>query len=221
MKNLVIIPARGGSKRLVGKNIKKLGEYELLGHSIRYAQENKAIVDKIIVSTDDDEIKKTALFYGAEVIDRPVEISGDNTTTIEVMQHVVNTLSETFLNIILLQPTNPLRPKNLLIDAFETYEKGNYDSLMTVTKNEHKLGEITNNKFIPYTYQLGQRSQDLEPLYYENGLLYITKVEEILKGNILGENNYPLIVDHPFQKIDIDTLEDFELAEFYYKKYKK
>jgi N-acylneuraminate cytidylyltransferase len=61
---------------------------------------------------------------------------------------------------------------------------------------------------------MGQQSQDLEPLYYENGLLYITKASLILESKILGENNYPFIVNHPFAKVDIDTKEDFEYAAY-------
>jgi len=220
MKNIVIIPARGGSKRLPGKNIRTLGEHSLIVHSILYAQENKDVVDEIFVSTDNKEIKEIAVSFGASVIDRPSELSGDHTSSIEVLQHALKVLKRKFNYVILLQPTNPLRPKKLLKEAMSVCIDGNYDSLMTVSQNEHKLGKIKNKKFIPYTYIFGQRSQDLEPLFYENGLLYITKQEELLKGNILGENNFPLLVDHPFTKVDIDSLEDFELAEFYHQKYK-
>jgi len=220
MKNLAIIPARGGSKRFPGKNIKNLGELPLIVHSILYAQQNKDIIHQVVVSTDNEEIKKIALTYGVIIIDRPSEISGDLTTTIEVMQHALKMLGENYDHVILLQPTNPLRPKNLLRNAMTMCQNEKFDSLMTVTLNEHKLGKIVKNKFIPYTYKLGQRSQDLERFYYENGLLYIMKTSEIMKGNILGENHYPLVMNHPFSKIDIDTLEDFELAEYYHQKYK-
>ncbi|GGF68823.1 acylneuraminate cytidylyltransferase family protein [Wenyingzhuangia marina] len=218
MKGIVVIPARGGSKRLPNKNIKLLGGIPLLVHSINYAK-TMFETNSIVVSTDYAEIKKIALENNIRVIDRPKEISGDLATSVEVLQHVAKTVEEDYDTFILLQPTNPLRPKELLKEAIELYQKGEYDSLMTVSENEHKLGKIVNDKFKPFTYELGQRSQDLEPLYYENGLLYITKKTEILKGNILGENHYPFIVNHSFSKIDIDTLEDFELAEFYLNKY--
>ena len=220
MKNIVIIPARGGSKRLPNKNIKELVGIPLLVHSINYAKENSNLNIDIVVSTDDADIKRIAIENDAMVVDRPEEISGDFTTTVAVMKHVIDTLETKYDHVILLQPTNPLRPKYLLEKAFNSFINGNFDSLMTVSKNEHKLGKIIKNIFVPFTYKFGQRSQDIEPLYYENGLLYITKTSLILKEQILGENNYPFIVDHPFAKIDIDTLEDFNLASFYYKTYR-
>ena len=61
---------------------------------------------------------------------------------------------------------------------------------------------------------MGQRSQDLEPLFYENGLLYITKTKRIVEGQLLGDNNYPYIVNHPYANVDIDTLDDFKYAAF-------
>ena len=70
------------------------------------------------------------------------------------------------------------------------------------------------NKFLPFNYEFGQRSQDLEPLFFENGLLYITNSESILNGEILAGNNFPLIVNHPYSQVDIDTEEDFKFAEY-------
>ncbi len=211
-KTIAIIPARGGSKRFPNKNVTLLGGIPLLVHSINYAKANK--INRIIVTTDDTAIKKIAIKNGAEVVDRPKGISGDNATTVSALKHVLENVKEVFENVILLQPTNPLRPKNLLKDALKKYEEGNYDSLMTVSRNHQKFGKIIDNKFEPFNYKIGQRSQDLEPLYYENGLLYITKTSLILEDKILGENNCPFIVNHPFTKVDIDTQEDFEYAEY-------
>jgi N-acylneuraminate cytidylyltransferase len=78
------------------------------------------------------------------------------------------------------------------------------------------MGKICNNQFIPCNYTFGQRSQDIEPLYYENGLLYISKKELVLDGRILGDTTYSMVVDHIYGSIDIDTKEDFSLAEFYF-----
>lgn len=215
MKTIAIIPARGGSKRLPNKNILPIGGKPLLAYSIEYALAHSSIIDAVYVSTDDLSIKEIALTYGAEVIDRPASLSTDDQPTITTLQHTLKVLPSGIENIILLQPTNPLRPKNLLSDAFQKYNEGNYDSLMTVTANHQKLGKIINEKFIPYNYTFGQRSQDMEPLYYENGLLYITKADTVQKGEILAEHNYSFILDHPFTQIDIDTEEDFKKAEFY------
>lgn len=114
-----------------------------------------------------------------------------------------------------------MRPESLLKDAFEIYEEENCDSLFTVTRNHQKFGKIQRKKFIPFNYKIGQRSQDLEPLFYENGLLYISKAKLILEDKIISENAFTLIIDHIFTKIDIDTQEDFDYTEWIITKNKK
>lgn len=213
MKTIAIIPARGNSKRLPNKNIKLLGGIPLLVHSINYAKQHK-FIDAIYVSTDDKEIKDIALQYGALVIDRPQELSGDLEPTVSALKHVLESIDEGVENLVLLQPTNPLRPKYLLTEAFQLFNEKKCDSLFTVSRNHQKFGTIKNDEFKPYNYKIGQRSQDLEPLYFENGLLYITKLKYILNSEIITKNAFPLIVNHPFATIDIDTQEDFEYAEF-------
>ena len=183
-------------------------------YSIDYARANSTKGDKIVVTTDDPQVKEIALEAGVAVVDRPAHLCTDTATTVSALKHVLEILKENFRDVILLQPTNPLRPEALFKDAYKEYEAGNYDSLMTVTRSLRKLGTIAHGKFMPYNYYMGQRSQEMEPLYYENGLLYIAKAEIILKERLLGEKNYPFIVAHPYAKVDIDTLEDFEYAEF-------
>jgi N-acylneuraminate cytidylyltransferase len=212
-KTIAIIPARGGSKRLPGKNIKLLGGIPLLAHSILYAKQHD-FIDAVYVSTDDVAIKEVALQYGAIVIDRSQQISGDLEPTVSALKHVLETITEDVRNVVLLQATNPLRPQNLLQDAFTIFQEQQFDSLFTVSRSHHKLGKITNHKFIPYNYEVGQRSQDLEPLYYENGLLYITKASLILNNEIITKEAFPLEVNHLFANVDIDTQEDFDYAEY-------
>ncbi|OMQ09876.1 cytidylyltransferase domain-containing protein [[Flexibacter] sp. ATCC 35103] len=221
MKTIAIIPARGGSKRLPQKNVKILAGIPLLAHSILYAQANSDIIDEIYVSTDNDEIKRQAILFGAKVIDRPESLSGDLEPTVTALKNVLEQLEETVENVVLLQPTNPLRPDDLLKNAFKMYEQNNCDSLFTVTQNHQKFGKIVQNKFVPYNYKIGQRSQDLEPLFYENGLLYITKAKLILEDKIISENAYTLIIDHIFAKIDIDAQDDFDYTEWIITKNKK
>ncbi|MCF8323146.1 MAG: acylneuraminate cytidylyltransferase family protein [Flavobacterium sp.] len=214
MKTIAIIPARGGSKRLVGKNSLHLGGIPLVAHSILYAQKNSAIINEIYVSTNDAAIKKIALEYGAKVIDRPESLSGDLEPTVSALKHVLETLDFEVEDVILLQATNPLRPDNLLSEAFAVFQNQNCDSLFTVSRNHQKFGKITDNKFYPFNYEIGQRSQDLEPLYFENGLLYITKKEQILKDIIISENAFPFEVNSIFATVDIDTQEDLDYANY-------
>ncbi len=222
MKTIAIIPARGGSKRLPNKNILLLDGIPLIAHSIMYAQKNINIIDAIFVSTDDGKIKEIALQFGAKVIDRPVELAGDSEPTVSALKHCLEVINDNEIeNVILLQPTNPLRPESLVEQAFETYQKNNYDSLFTVTENHQKLGKIVSNKFLPFNYEIGQRSQDLEPLFFENGLLYISKAKAILNDEIITKNAFPYVVNNSYANIDIDTQEDFDYAEYLLKKVKK
>jgi CMP-N-acetylneuraminic acid synthetase len=213
MKTIAIIPSRGDSKRLPNKNIKLLGGLPLLVYSINYAKQHN-FIEAIYVSTDDEAIKKVALQYGAQVIDRPQELSGDLEPTVTALKHVLESIEDEVENVILLQPTNPLRPKNLLNEAFQLFTEHKCDSLFTVTRNHQKFGTIENNTFKPFNYKIGQRSQDLKPLYFENGLLYITKAKHILNNKIITTNAFPLVINHVFANVDIDTQEDFEYAKF-------
>ena len=217
MKTIAIIPARGNSKRLPNKNINLFGGIPLLVHSINYAKQHD-FIDAIYVSTDSKDIKNIALQRGALVIDRPHQLSGDLEPTVTALKHVLESIDDAIENVILLQPTNPLRPKNLLKEAFQLFNEKVHDSLFTVSRNYQKFGTIKHDTFNPFNYEIGQRSQDLEPLYFENGLLYITKATHILNNQIITENTFPLIVDHPFAAIDIDTQEDFEYAEYVFKR---
>ena len=219
MKNyLVLIPARAGSQRLPGKNMHQLGDKPLLGHSIAYALKNG--LSDIVVTSNDAAILDFATQNEVQIVERPNELAGNEEPVITALQHAVDQLQKKYDAVILLQPTNPLRPEGLLKEAITVFELEDCDSLMTVSRNENKLGTISNHQFIPYNYQMGQRSQDLEPLFYENGLLYIFKTELLKQGGLLGAKNYPLIVDHPFAEIDIDTEADFKKAALYLKYFK-
>jgi CMP-N-acetylneuraminic acid synthetase len=213
LTNLVIIPARGGSKRLPGKNLKILGDIPLIQHSINYAIAAGTLIDTIIVTTDSDAIATIARDAGVQVIKRPAQLSGDHELVISAMQHALESLPNSYQNVVLLQPTNPLRPENLLHEAIEIFENSKVDSLMTVNLLKEKFGKIEDHKFVPQNYLMGQRSQDLLQLYRENGLFYITKAEEIKKGNILAANNYALLTEHPFASVDIDDILDFKFAQ--------
>ena len=214
MKTIIVIPARGGSKRLPNKNVLPLGDLPLIAHSIIYAKENLHLADAIYVSTDDEAIKKIAVSYGINVIDRPQEISGDFEPTVSAVKHVLQSIDEAIKTVILLQPTNPLRPKTLLEDCLNAYQDKNCDSLFTVSQSHHKLGRIENDEFKPFNYKPGQRSQDLEPLYFENGLLYITASKSVLNSDIMTTNAFPFKINHIYSTIDIDTQADLDYAQY-------
>ena len=174
----------------------------------------------IVVTTNDSEVAAYTKIKSVNVIHRPDELAGNQEPVITAVQHVLESIVDEYDAVILLQPTNPLRPETLLKEAIQIFEQENCESLITVSRNAHKLGTIKDHVFKPYNYTMGQRSQDLEPLYYENGLLYIFKTELVKQGKLLGEANYPLIVDHPFAEIDIDTEADFLKAKIYLEVFK-
>jgi len=213
-KTIAIIPARSGSKRIPNKNIIDFGNLPLIVHSINYAKKNSDIIDDVYVSTDSKIIGDIALKHNAKVIDRPKAISGDLEPTISVLKHALTCINDSIDTVVLLQATNPLRPQALLKDAYKAYTANDLNSLFTVSRDHKKLGKIKNDRFSPFNYKFGQRSQDLEPLYYENGLLYITKATLIKKDIIFNETSYPYIVNHKFAEVDIDTLDDLEYAQY-------
>lgn len=219
-KVIAIIPARKGSKRFPGKNKISFAGIPLVTHSIRYAKRQN-FIDSVYVTSDDPEILEFAMKEGVEIVKRPEHLCDDQATTVSAMKHVLEEIGGTVEDVILLQPTNPLRPEDLIKEAYKIFNRGSYDSLMTVSPVEKKLGKITDHRFLPYNYKPGQRSQELDPLYFENGLLYIIKASLIIQEKILGEYNYPLIVKHPYAGVDIDYIEDLEYAEYLIQKISK
>lgn len=182
MKNLIFIPARGGSKRLPKKNILDFCGKPLICHSIEYAKLH-APSSEICVSTDDKEISRIASEYGVTIMERPDALAGDSVKTVDVALNVIEQYAENgarFDNIVTLQPTCPLRPAGLLNECLEILDREQGTSVITLSKNEHKQGRFSNNIFYPH-YAVGIRSQDMVPTYNENGLLYVTRVSVVLE----------------------------------------
>jgi len=216
MNYQIIIPARGGSKRFPGKNIALLDNKPLIQHTIEYALIN-GYQNQIWVNTDDNLIADISKKEGVYITIRPDELGGDFVPTIDVLKHQLAFFRENNIPcdaIILLQATNPLRPINLLKEAVLIYESCSRESLGTFSKLNKKFGAIKDGLFIPENYIPGQRSQDLEKLFFENGLLYITSANSILKGNIITDDVYPMVIDDFETNIDIDEPSDMILAEF-------
>ena len=179
MNYVAIIPARGGSKRLPGKNIREFASFPLIYYSIKYAL-NCSRISKVYVSTDDDEIAQIAIRFGAEVIFRPEILATDTATTTSVLEHVIIEIQKKDIKpngIVTLQVTNPLRTKELIEDGLDLFEKeyDTLDSVVSVSLNKHKLGEIENDYFVPTLYKREQRSQDIKKYYYDKKNIYSIK----------------------------------------------
>ena len=218
---IVIIPARGGSKRIKNKNLKALDGRHMIEYTIEYALKNFR-KENIWINSDSENILQVGRSFGINLYKRKQELATDITLTSDVIyDQVINIMGmKKFKFVVILQPTSPFRPKNLIKVAINKIHSKNLDSLFSVSTLDRKFGEIINEQFIPNNYKFGQRSQDLKKFFFENGLLYITSLSLILKKTVLNKKSYPLIDDSLESLIDIDTEKDFKMAELYLKLWK-
>lgn len=218
---IAIVPARGGSKRLPGKNIKLLGGKPLIAWTIEAAIKSN-IFDHIFVSTDSEEIASVSRDYGAKVpFLRPAELSSDTSTTNDVVTHLISWFekeySQEVSNIAILQPTSPLRNAQHIQEAFKVMEMKRAKAIVSVCELGHpiqfcnKLGlDGSMDGFIKK--ENNKRTQDLEPYYRLNGAIYIFDNTYVGRMNDLySEGTFAYIMDSK-SSIDIDTQDDFELA---------
>ncbi len=210
------IPARGGSKRLPGKNIKLFDGKPLLYYSIQIGREAPSI-DRVIVSTDSEEISDVAASFGAEIIRRPDELAGDTATTGAAARHTVETLKSrggSLEALVTLQPTNPLRTVEMVEAAIVLFKQHpETDSVISVSHDERKSGRIVEDRFTP-DYAPGTRSQDMPQKYFENGLVYVSRAEMVVRdSDVFGSRIVPMITPPLFAMGDIDTQVDFDVAE--------
>ena len=215
---LAVIPARYGSKRLPNKNILDLAEKPLIAWSIEAGLKSKYI-DKVVVSSDSDEILNISKKYGANVVKRPSALAGDTATSFDALKHAIETTDEKFDFVILLQPTSPLRNNYHIDEALELLIKKKADAVISVCETDHsplwantlpKDGSMAN--FLKDEI-LNKRSQDLETYYRLNGAIYICRINMLLenKGFFLKENIFSYKMDRECS-VDIDSKVDFLLA---------
>lgn len=216
---LAIIPARGGSKGIPRKNIKLLNGKPLIAYTIEEALKSKYI-DRIVVSTEDEEIASVSKSYGAEVpFLRPKELAKDDTPTIDSILYNVNELKEKFDYICLLQCTSPLRQATQIDEAIELSSKKDGDSVVSVCESEvnpYWMKKIENDKMIDFVYNSPNytRRQDIPMIYRLNGAIYICKTESLLKNKSwYSKVTVPFIMDR-ITSVDIDDIVDFKFAEY-------
>ena len=222
--NIAIIPARGGSKRIPKKNIKDFLGKPIIAYSIEMAISCK-LFNKVIVSTDDQEIKDIAKKYGAEVpFIRPKQFADDFTGTHEVIGHAVKWLEdkgEIIDYACCIYSTAPLIEKDDLIKGFELIKTGKWISVMAATNFSYPIFRSFENlpdgglKMI-FPEHYNSRSQDLPEVYHDAGLFYWAKPETWKKKpEKYGKKNS--IIKIPNYRIqDIDTLDDWKKAEIIY-----
>ncbi len=220
-KIAAFIPARGGSKGIPRKNIKLLDGKPLIAYSIEAAR-NSCYVDEVFVSTEDEEIADIARRFGAKIpCMRPLSLAGDKSTTLEVVLHAIGSYisPEEWDSLVLLQPTQPLRTAEDIDNAIESFYLRGGKGLVSVSEvtdhpvliryfdNNDKLIKIINTSSTV-------RRQDMPKMYRVNGAIYINKVTSIHENTSFNDNEVGFIMNK-YHSIDIDDMDDFELAEFY------
>jgi CMP-N-acetylneuraminic acid synthetase len=212
---LAVIPARAGSKRLPGKNIAPFGGRPLLTWSVAMAKRCSAVV-RCLVSTESLAIAAIAREAGAEVVHRPIELSADESSITEVVHHAALSAQQAgllFRGVMLLQPTNPLRPLELVTCAIERFLSEPCDALMAVSRRSYKLGRVVDGAFIA-DYPFGVQSRHTPSIFYENGLLYLTKSEVLLnERSLTGNRVLAFETQRPFDEVDIDEPIDLLVGE--------
>ncbi len=224
MKTIAIIPARSGSKGLPDKNIKLLNGKPLIAYSIEAAIQSN-VCDRVHVSTDSAEYANIAIEYGADVpFLRDVDNSRDSSSTWDVVREVLSNYTkrgESFDLCVLLQPTSPLRTAKDIKEAMNLYLEKSAKSLTSVCEVDHPVQwcfKLNTLNYSMHDFAMSPfkniRRQELEKHYRENGAIYIVGVKDIINKffDFYTDNCVGYLMDRE-KSIDIDTIQDFIVAE--------
>ena len=217
----VLIPARGGSKGLPGKNIKNFKGKPLIAHAIEAALSSK-YVKKVFVSTDDEKIRAIALEYGATDIGlRPIELARDDSKAIDTYNYTVQLLSKLYGfdvdSICILQPTSPLRTVDDINSAIELFLDKNADSVVSYTEEHHPVvwhkylnADLSLSNIFP---ENNDNRQAHRVSVYPNGAVYVFRAELLAAGKYTSDRTFCYLMPRS-RSVDIDTIDDFNYAEF-------
>ena len=228
MKNIAIITARGGSKRVPGKNIKNFLGKPIMAYGIEAALQS-GLYDEVMVSTDSEEIAEIAVKYGAKVpFYRSAATSDDYATTKDVLVEVLGEYKargQEFDLTTCIYPCAPFVTAQKLRDAVKLMEEGDADSTVVVTPYGHPIQRaITivdgSAEFKFPEYNNTRRTQDLETCYHDCGQFYVFRTQVYL-GNQPGTGKRVPIIVPETEVQDIDTIDDWNLAELKYERYIK
>lgn len=220
MKIHAIVTARKGSKRFKKKNIFPFKGQPLFLWSVNAAKSSK-LVNKTIVSTDDENIIKICKQKKIDFIRRPKKLSLDKSSSFSVLKDYCKKIKKIELPdyILLLQPTSPLREKDLIDRSIKTIlADSSADRLIELCKLQLFWGYIENNIWKP-KFKYDTRSQDIDPIYIPSGRIFIYKVQTTIKRNTPDGKKTISIFEDYFQNINIDYKEDLIKLNFVFKKY--
>lgn len=227
MKNIAIIPARSGSKGVKDKNIRPLNGIPLMGYAIKAALDSK-MFDTVMVSTDSSHYQEMALQLGAECpFLRSAATSSDKASSWDAVKEVISNyhgLGKDYDTLTLLQPTSPMRTANDIIGAFTLFKEKDANAIVSVCEMEHSplwSNTLEDDLSMINFYREGgadSNRQMLRTFYRLNGAIYLMKVECLKEVDKLYANRCYAYVMPQNKSIDIDTILDFELAEFMMRK---
>lgn len=218
-----VIPARGGSKGLPGKNIKNFCGKPLIAHTIEQARQSKYI-DRVIVSTEAEEIARISLEYGAEVpFMRPMELAGDSVATIDVLLHAINWFENEDIYLFdiftLLHVTTPLRSVEDIDNSIALLVEENADNIFSVAEAHRNpyfnMVEINKNGYAALVKQGNFTTRQAAPLVYDmNASIYVWWKELLKQKKKIFLDNTKIYVMPKERSVDIDDNIDFKIAEF-------
>jgi len=217
-KILAVIPARGGSKGVPGKNIRDLGGKPLIAWAIDAAKKSEYI-DRLILSSEDEEIISVARTCGCEVpFVRPPELAADDTPGIAPVLHAVGAVEEKYDYLVLLQPTSPFRQAKDIDGAIRRCIENKADScvsVMEVEKHPAWMFHLADSGYLtPILNAEATHRQQSEPVYALNGAVYVVGIRALIEQEKLIFKNTTLAYSMPPERsMDIDTLFDFTLCE--------
>jgi len=216
---IAVIPARGGSKRVPRKNLLPLRGKPLIAYTIEQAKRSR-LVDRVFVSTDDEEISIVARQYGAEVIERPPELSGDTASSETALLHVVDWLAERENYqpevLVFLQCTSPIRKESDIDNAIGAFLESHADSLFSACRFRKYIWQVHDGEASPlnYDYRHRWREQDFPHQVLENGSIFVLKTSVLKEqGNRLGGKMAVYEMDE-LSSIQIDSAEDILLCNW-------
>jgi len=220
---LAIVPARGGSKGVPGKNVRRLGGRTLLEYTAAAARD-AAVIDRIVVSTDSEEVAAAGRAAGLEVpFLRPAALAQDDTPMLPVIRHAIDEVTRAGWTpelVVLLQPTSPLRRPDHVARAVDLLRSSGADSVVTVVEVPKHLSPDyvmridagVLRPFLPEGERVTRR-QDVRPAYSRDGTVYAFRRDTLDRcGSIYGDDCRPLIIDAR-ESLSIDTPEDWAAAE--------
>jgi CMP-N,N'-diacetyllegionaminic acid synthase len=215
MRVLGLIPARGGSKSIPRKNLVDLGGVPLIQWTIQAALGSN--LERVVVSTDDDEIAEISQSLGAEVpFKRPAELSSDQTLSIDVVLHALDVLEEDFDAVMMLQPTSPFRTSIDIESAIKIIEDASSVISVVPVEGTHpaRMKFVEDGVLIdpPFAETIeNMPRQELRPMYIRNGAIYLTRVSDLRHRTFKGALSRALIMPKE-RSINIDTGFDLALA---------